>query len=96
MELNIIRYLKEADQKTCPLISLEVSCNMTTFEEIRRLPQHYERLSCRRVLQFVGDNPNVRVVNPNTDQRERLNILLFHLIDDGWDLKDIGEYLQNA
>lgn len=96
MQLNIIRYLIEADQKTCPLISLEVACNMTTFEEIRMLPQHYQRQSCRRVLEFVGDNPNSKIYNPNNERIERLNVLIYHLIDDGWELKSIGEYLQNA
>ena len=96
MKLNIIRYLIEANQKVCPLISLEVACNMTTYEEIRLLPQHYERQSCSRVLKFVGDNPNIRIYNPENERNERLNVLIYHLIDDGWALKSIGEYLQNA
>jgi hypothetical protein len=95
MQLNIVRYLIEADQKTCPLISLEVACNMSNYEEIRRLPQNYERNSCRRVLQFVGDNPNTVVFNPDSHQSERLNVLLYHLIDNGWELAKIGNYLRN-
>jgi hypothetical protein len=96
MKLNIIRYLKEADESQCPLISLEVACNMTTMEEIRKLPSHYERLSCRKILQFVGDNPSTRILNPDTDEVEKLNVVIYRLIDNGWDLKEIADYLQNA
>jgi hypothetical protein len=95
MNFNITRYLIEANQKVCPLISLEVACNMTTHEEIRRLPQNYERNSCRRVLQFVGDNPSTMIFNPDSQEHEKLNLLLYHLIDNGWELQKIGNYLKN-
>lgn len=95
MNLNIIRYLIESNQKSCPLISLEVECNMTTHEEIRRFPSKYERLSCRKILNFVGDNPDTQVENPDSNEVENLNVLIYHLIDNGWVLKDIGNYLHN-
>jgi len=95
MKLDIVRYLIEADQTACPLISLEVACNMTTFEEIRRFPSKYERLSCRKILNFVGDDPEIQIENPDTDEVEKLNVLIYHLIDNGWALKQIGEYLHN-
>ena len=95
MNLNINRYLIEADQTQCPLISLEVACNMTNHEEIRRFPSKYERLSCRKILNFVGDDPNFEVLNPDSEDYEKLNVMIYHLIDNGWGLKQIGEYLHN-
>jgi len=94
MNLNINRYLIEADQSVCPLISLEVACNMTTYDEIRRFPSLYERLSCKKILNFVGDNPDVNIYNPKSEQYERLNVLIYHLIDEGWTLEEIGNYLR--
>jgi len=95
MQLNVVRYLIEANQTVCPLISLEVACNMTTHEQIRRFPSLYERLSCRKILNFLGDNPNTRIRNPDSEEKENLNVLIYHLIDNGWSLKSIGEYLRS-
>jgi len=93
MDLHINRYLIEANQTICPLISLEVACNMTTHYEIRRLPSRYTRLSCRKILLFVGDNPNQEIKNPIHNNFEPLNTLIYHLIDEGMSLKGIAEYL---
>ena len=67
---------------------------MTNHEEIRRFPSKYERLSCRKILNFVGDNPNFEVLNPDSEDYEKLNVMIYHLIDNGWKLKQIGEYLR--
>jgi uncharacterized membrane protein len=94
MKLEIIKYLREADQTICPLISLEVACNMTTHEEIRRFPSKYERLSCKKILNFVGDNPNIMLYDPYNDKDYPLNVLIFNMIDQGKTLKQIGDYLE--
>ena len=94
MKLNIIKYLREADQNVCPLISLEESCNMLTHEEIRYLPQHYERLSCAKILRFVGDDPNIEIYYSKNDKWYKLNVLIYLQIDDGMTLTQIANYLE--
>jgi len=93
-KLNIIKYLREADQTVCPLISLEVSCNMLTHEEIRFMPQKYERLSCRKILLFVGDNPNLEYYDPFNDRYCPLNVLIYNMIDQGKKLYEIADHLE--
>lgn len=94
MTLNIIKYLREADKDVCPLISLEVACNMTTHEEIRKLPSHYNRLSCRRILNFVGDDPEIRYYDPYYDEYYPLNVLIYNMIDYGKTLRQIADHLE--
>ena len=93
-KLNIIKYLREADQNVCPLISLEVSCNMLTHEEIRFLPQKYERLSCARILKFVGDDPKLEFYDPINDRYYPLNVLIYNMIDQGKTLREIADHLE--
>lgn len=95
LKFNITKYLLDANQDSCPLIELEVACNMTTHEEIRRFPSKYERLSCRRILQFVGDDPDRLINYPLTATKMKLNKVIFHLLDEGWGLARIGNFLNS-
>ncbi|GEM_PF-4695158 len=95
LKFNITKYLLDANQDSCPLIELEVCCNMTTHEEIRRFPSKYERLSCRKILQFVGDDPNRLIIYPLDNQKMKLNIVIYKLLDQGWGLARIGNFLNS-
>ncbi len=97
LKFNITKYLLDANQDSCPLIELEVACNMTNHEEIRRFPSKYERLSCRRILLFVGDDPDRIILYPlgNQNIKMKLNKVIFRLIDNGWSLARIGNYLDS-
>lgn len=97
--LEIITYLEKANQTVCPLISLEVACNMLTHEEIRFLPQKYQRLSCTRILKFVGDDPNTWVnyslERDDSGSEIELYLMIYLLIDHGWSLARIAKELRN-
>lgn len=96
LKFNITKYLLDANQDSCPLIELEVACNMTTHEQIRRFPSKYERLSCRRILQFVGDDPDRLIFYPlSPTTKMKLNKVIFHLLDEGWGLARIGNFLNS-
>ena len=93
MKLNITKYLLEANQKVCPLISLEVECNMITHWWIRHFPTLYSRLSCRKILNFVGDDPYKMIYDYHNDKYYPMNVFIYNAIDRGMTLKQIGEYI---
>lgn len=94
MNLNIVKYLLHANQKVCPLISLEVDCGMLTHEHIRMLPSHYKRLSCRKVLQFCGDDPDILIYDCEYGKEYPMNVFIFNAIDRGMPLREIGRYIE--
>lgn len=94
MKMNITKYLMEANQKTCPLISLEVSCGMITHWWIRHFPTLYTRLSCRKILNFVGDNPETEIYDYVYDAYYPMNVFIFNAIDRGMTLKEIGRHIE--
>ena len=96
MKLNIIEHMINSNQNVCPLISLEIEIGMLSHYEIRKLPAHYERLSCKKILLFVGDNPDLLIKCPVDKFNKKLNVLIYDLIDYGFSLKSIGDYLNSA
>ena len=94
MNLNIVKYLLNANQKVCPLISLEVDCGMLTHWWIRTFPTLYKRLSCRKVLQFCGDNPDTMIYDCYNDKYYPMTVFIFTAIDRGMPLREIGRYIE--
>jgi len=94
LNLNIVEHLKNANQKVCPLISLEVECGMITHWWIRNFPTLYSRLSCRKILQFVGDNPETMIYDFHNDCNYPMNVFIFNAIDRGMTLDEIGRYIE--
>jgi len=94
MNMNITKYLHDANQKVCPLISLEVECGMITHWWIRHFPTLYSRLSCRRILQFVGDNPDTPIYDYHNDRDYPMNVFIYNAIDRGMTLREIGIYIE--
>jgi len=94
MNMNITKYLHDANQKVCPLISLEVECGMITHWWIRNFPTLYSRLSCRKILNFVGDDPNTMIYDFRNEGNYPMNVFIYNAIDRGMTLDEIGRYIE--